>query len=72
MRDADSESGAQTKQASPSKPRQFYKKEHRWQEGLVSAAQAVGWGANELVTAAEEALQQLHSATANAEQEGMS
>ena len=42
--------------AIPSKPRQFYKKEHRWQEGLVSAAQAVGWGANELVTAAVEAL----------------
>ena len=28
---------------------EFYKKHHRWTEGLISAAKAVGWGANVLV-----------------------
>lgn len=31
----------------------FYKKHHRWTEGLISAAKAVGWGANVLVDAAD-------------------
>lgn len=31
----------------------FYKKHHRWTEGLISAAKAVGWGANVLVEAAD-------------------
>jgi hypothetical protein len=34
----------------------FYKKEHRWKDGLVSAAQAVGWCANVLVDTVAEAL----------------
>lgn len=38
----------------------FYKKDHRWKDGLASAAQAVGWGANMLVDSAEEALAHLH------------
>jgi len=29
--------------------KEFYKKHHRWTEGLISAAKAVGWGANVLV-----------------------
>ena len=29
--------------------KEFYKKNHRWTEGLVSAAKAVGWGASTLV-----------------------
>ena len=28
--------------------KEFYKKHHRWTEGLISAAKAVGWGANVL------------------------
>jgi len=28
---------------------EFYKKNNRWSEGLISAAKAVGWGANILV-----------------------
>jgi huntingtin interacting protein 1 len=27
----------------------FYKRNHRWTEGLISAAKAVGWGASVLV-----------------------
>jgi hypothetical protein len=34
----------------------FYKKDHRWKDGLVSAAQAVGWCANVLVDTVAEAL----------------
>ncbi|XP_064612942.1 huntingtin-interacting protein 1-like isoform X2 [Liolophura sinensis] len=33
--------------------KEFYKKNHRWTEGLISAAKAVGWGANALVEAAD-------------------
>ncbi|KAF6038196.1 Hip1 [Bugula neritina] len=33
--------------------KEFYKKNHRWTEGLVSAAKAVGWGASTLVEKAE-------------------
>ena len=32
-----------------SSSKDFYKKHHRWTEGLISAAKAVGWGANVLV-----------------------
>lgn len=28
---------------------EFYKKNNRWSEGLISAAKAVGWGASILV-----------------------
>ena len=31
----------------------FYKKNHRWTEGLLSAAKAVGWGATALMEAAD-------------------
>lgn len=33
--------------------KEFYKRHHRWTEGLISAAKAVGWGANVLVEAAD-------------------
>lgn len=29
--------------------KEFYKRHHRWTEGLISAAKAVGWGAKVLV-----------------------
>ena len=29
--------------------KEFYKKNHRWTEGLLSAAKAVGWGATALM-----------------------
>ncbi|KAJ8312658.1 hypothetical protein KUTeg_010031 [Tegillarca granosa] len=32
---------------------EFYKKNHRWTEGLLSAAKAVGWGATTLMEAAD-------------------
>lgn len=33
--------------------KEFYKKNHRWTEGLLSAAKAVGWGATALMEAAD-------------------
>ncbi|XP_013381294.1 huntingtin-interacting protein 1 isoform X1 [Lingula anatina] len=36
-----------------SSAKEFYKKHHRWTEGLISAAKAVGWGANVLVEGAD-------------------
>ncbi|XP_048733074.1 huntingtin-interacting protein 1-like isoform X3 [Ostrea edulis] len=33
--------------------KEFYKKNHRWTEGLLSAAKAVGWGATSLLDAAD-------------------
>ncbi|XP_061162711.1 huntingtin-interacting protein 1-like [Saccostrea echinata] len=33
--------------------KEFYKKNHRWTEGLLSAAKAVGWGASSLLEAAD-------------------
>ncbi len=35
---------------------QFYKKHHRWTEGLISAAKAVGWSANYLFECADKVL----------------
>jgi len=32
-----------------SSAKEFYKKHHRWTEGFISAAKAVGFGANVLV-----------------------
>ena len=32
-----------------SSEKDFYKRNHRWTEGLISAAKAVGWGASVLV-----------------------
>ncbi|XP_067938200.1 huntingtin-interacting protein 1-like isoform X2 [Watersipora subatra] len=37
--------------------KEFYKKNHRWTEGLVSAAKAVGWGASTLVEKAEKIME---------------
>ncbi|NWX97140.1 HIP1R protein, partial [Nothoprocta ornata] len=34
-------------------PQEFYAKNSRWTEGLISAAKAVGWGATQLVDAAD-------------------
>ncbi|XP_052228996.1 huntingtin-interacting protein 1-like isoform X2 [Dreissena polymorpha] len=33
--------------------KEFYKKNHRWTEGFISAAKAVGWGATTLMEAAD-------------------
>ncbi|XP_070205634.1 huntingtin-interacting protein 1-like isoform X2 [Littorina saxatilis] len=35
----------------------FYKKNHRWTEGLLSAAKAVGWGASTLLDTADRVVQ---------------
>lgn len=37
---------------------EFYKKNSRWSEGLISAAKQVGWGASVLVDAADKVVQQ--------------
>ncbi|ELT94289.1 hypothetical protein CAPTEDRAFT_179070 [Capitella teleta] len=36
-----------------SSAKEFYKKHHRWTEGLISGAKAVGWGANVLLESAD-------------------
>jgi len=36
---------------------EFYKKNSRWSEGLISAAKQVGWGASILVDAADKVVQ---------------
>lgn len=36
---------------------EFYKKNNRWSEGLISAAKAVGWGASILVNSADKVVQ---------------
>uniref|UniRef100_A0AC11CJ71 Huntingtin interacting protein 1 n=1 Tax=Ovis aries TaxID=9940 RepID=A0AC11CJ71_SHEEP len=38
-------------------PKEFYAKNSRWTEGLISAAKAVGWGATVLVDAADTVVQ---------------
>ncbi|CAI9173153.1 unnamed protein product [Rangifer tarandus platyrhynchus] len=38
-------------------PKEFYAKNSRWTEGLISAAKAVGWGASVLVDAADMVVQ---------------
>uniref|UniRef100_UPI00358F16CE huntingtin-interacting protein 1-related protein isoform X2 n=1 Tax=Myxine glutinosa TaxID=7769 RepID=UPI00358F16CE len=37
-------------------PKEFYARNSRWTEGLISAAKAVGWGATALVEAADKAV----------------
>ncbi|CAD5123527.1 DgyrCDS11865 [Dimorphilus gyrociliatus] len=37
--------------------KEFYKKHHRWTEGLLSGAKAVGWAANALVDSADKVVQ---------------
>lgn len=37
--------------------KEFYKRHHRWTEGLISAAKAVGWGAKVLVDSADKVVQ---------------
>ncbi|XP_076453265.1 huntingtin-interacting protein 1-like isoform X2 [Babylonia areolata] len=37
--------------------KEFYKKNHRWTEGLLSAAKAVGWGASTLLDTADRVVQ---------------
>ncbi|KAK7487938.1 hypothetical protein BaRGS_00020839, partial [Batillaria attramentaria] len=37
--------------------KEFYKKNHRWTEGLLSAAKAVGWGATTLLDTADRVVQ---------------
>ncbi|XP_046841204.1 huntingtin-interacting protein 1-like [Xenia sp. Carnegie-2017] len=38
--------------------KEFYKRHHRWTEGLISAAKAVGWGAKVLVDAADKVVKE--------------
>ncbi|XP_062502731.1 huntingtin-interacting protein 1-like [Corticium candelabrum] len=40
-----------------SSAKEFYKRNHRWTEGLISAAKAVGWGASVLVDSADKVVQ---------------
>ncbi|XP_025089296.1 huntingtin-interacting protein 1-like isoform X2 [Pomacea canaliculata] len=40
-----------------SSSKDFYKKNHRWTEGLLSAAKAVGWGATALLDTADRVVQ---------------
>ncbi|KAL4223742.1 histidine permease [Mactra antiquata] len=39
-----------------SSAKEFYKKNHRWTEGFISAAKAVGWGATTLMEAADKVI----------------
>ncbi|GAB1608881.1 huntingtin-interacting protein 1-like isoform X2, partial [Argonauta hians] len=54
-RDLQKEIVAQGRGASSAK--EFYNKHHRWTEGLLSAAKAVGWGATATMEAADKVVQ---------------